>query len=247
MLHLLISPLTWAVALMGALRFTKPRSLRVALWAALLLSGALAAPVGSNALVWVIENRLQNGQPCGPDERAPVVLLTGGFDYPAADVDDFAALSSASLRRLTVALAVSRRQPEQVLVISGGRVASGPAEAEVAAALARRLGADAPHLLLEVRSTNTWENAREVARLLGPGRRIQLVTSALHAARAEVALRAHGLSSCLYRADSIFVPFAGLGYLIPQSSSLAKSERSLHELLGLVHYLTKRSDVVQAP
>ena len=238
-MHLLLSPLTWLVLALCCLRVTRGRVLRTTAWLVLMFSAVMAAPVGANTLVWLIENRLPSGAACELDERAPVLILTGGFDRAPLDQNDFAALTIASLRRLSAGLEVAARRQDTHVIISGASYGDR-SEAEVAGELAQRLGFGPSRLTIEPNARNTWENAAETAKLLaGTALRVQLVTSALHAPRAALALQAHGMSVCRQFADSIYTPFTGPGYFAPQSSSLSKTERALHELVGLVSYRMK--------
>ena len=198
----------------------------------------MSAPVGANALVWLVEKQLPPGPACTVDDDAPVLILTGGFDHLPATADDFAALTSTSLRRLEAGLAVAALHPRAPVIVSGGGD-KGTSEAQVAAALAVRLGLPPERLMLEPRAKTTWGNAQEVGKLLHPPKRVQLVTSALHAPRAVLALRFHGVQACRHSADSLLVPFSGLGYFAPQSSSLVKTELAMHELVGMASYLFK--------
>jgi uncharacterized SAM-binding protein YcdF (DUF218 family) len=239
-MHVLLSPLTWGILLLCWQAVTQHRGLRRAQWLGVGACLALATPLGANTLVWWIENTLPNGSVCEASETgAPVVVLAGGFVRPPRDANDFAALSAASLQRLSVGLEVAAREPTPPVIFSGG-AATGSSEAAVMAALAVRLGLAPSRVRIEARSANTWENAQEVSRLAPvQTHRVQLITSALHAPRATLALNAHGLSTCRHPADSAFVPMSGVGYFIPQISSLAKAESAIHELLGLLNYTVK--------
>jgi uncharacterized SAM-binding protein YcdF (DUF218 family) len=239
-MHVLLSPLTWGVLLLCWQAVTRRPGLRLSQWIGVGICLVLATPLGANALVWWIENKLPTSTVCEASETGtPILVLTGGFANPPRDVGDFAALSTASLRRLSVGLEVAARQPTPPVIFSGG-AANGSAEAAVMAALAVRLGLAPSRLFIEARSANTWENAQEVSGLTSVSpHRVQLITSALHAPRATLALKAHGLSSCRHPADSAFVPMSGIGYFIPQVSSLAKAESAIHEMLGLLSYTFK--------
>jgi uncharacterized SAM-binding protein YcdF (DUF218 family) len=241
-MHVLLSPLTWSILLLLWRRFTRHRGLMRMQSAGLLFCLVLATPVGANSLVWLIENKLPVGPPCTADDTSPLLILTGGFTDTPRDVDDFTALTATSLRRLSGGLDVASRNTAVRVIVSGGALAGRTAEASVAAALATRLGLDASRLIIDARSMSTWQNAREVSGLLPPDvRHVQLVTSALHAPRATLALRAHGIASCRHVTDSLFVPMSGFGYFLPQSSALRKTELSLHEAIGLLSYQLKSS------
>ncbi|HEY6943405.1 YdcF family protein, partial [Dokdonella sp.] len=145
-------------------------------------------------------------------------------------------LGLASVQRLLGAVALQRSLGKIPLAIVGtsGR---GVADSRILASLARDLGADASTLRIETASLNTWENAQASARL-APAlpRRIWLVTSSLHMARALVAFRAAGFDACAYPVQPRYHGPDHLGYLLPTGSATMKSEDALHELVGEIVY-----------
>src|SRR6185369_7614076 len=99
------------------------------------------------------------------------------------------------------------------------------------------LGVPADSIRREDRSQTTWENAQQL-RLLSPAlpERIWLVSSAIHLPRALIAFRAAGFEPCVYASDRRYVPPGGIGYYLPQSSALIKTESAIHELIGEALY-----------
>ncbi|MEE2050119.1 YdcF family protein [Nocardiopsis tropica] len=88
------------------------------------------------------------------------------------------------------------------LIFSGGAVGSGVAEARLMADHAKALGFDGP-VLLEDRSTTTWENVANVIPLIEDAERIAIVSQPAHAfkARAYLRRRRPDLAARLVRAD----------------------------------------------
>ena len=123
---LLLSPLTWILIagawLPYALRSRKRRSLSLVLCVLLGISGLLGAmPLGANLLIGSLEQRIPSSGDCASDAASEiVVVLAGGSDRPAADVNDVAALGVASLRRTLSAVALWRGRNASTLVIIGG-------------------------------------------------------------------------------------------------------------------------------
>lgn len=120
-----------------------------------------------------------------PAADAVVVLgcaLRGGLPSPAL------------VRRVERGIALLRCGAAPLLVLSGGGAPLSEAAAMRDLALAQGVGAEA--LLLEPRSRNTFENARETARLLqGSGLgRVVLVSDRYHLPRARLLFRAAGLA-----------------------------------------------------
>lgn len=102
--------------------------------------------------------------------------------------------SLALRRRVGRGVEVFRQEVAPVLVLSGGGAGRVP-EAEVMRTLARAAGVPEAALLVEPRSRNTFENARETARLLH-ARGIDaviLVSDRVHLPRATLLFRRTGL------------------------------------------------------
>lgn len=235
----LFSPLTWILLLALLLLLTwrrLPRAVRyagVALEVVLLL---LIAPVGANVLVRMIESRVPPPQTCPAPTPTTIVLLDGGTDRRPRSADDYAALDVNSLRRLFAAVALWQRTPHARLVISGG--GWGTPHSVLLRGLAERMGVPADAIEIEENSNTTWENALYTSRLSPPvPKRIWLASSALHLPRALGAFRAWGFEPCAWPTDSQYMPFSlGPGYFMPQSSSLAKADSAMHELVGALAY-----------
>jgi len=238
--HLLLSPLSWSVALallLALLWRWLPRALcllGIASETALLLA---MTPFGANGLVHVVESRVPPASGCKEPLPTTIVVLSGGFSRPPASAQDFAAVNLNSLHRLFAGVALWRRTPNAQLVISGGG-SYAIAESTALAALAQHLGVPAQAIRTDTHSHNTWQNAFEVA-ALAPAipKRIWLVSSALHLPRALIAFRSAGFAPCAWPSDSFYVPPDGsFGYYVPQSSSLDKAEEAFHELIGGWNY-----------
>lgn len=220
-----------------AARFSR-RRLQAAAVGLVFLCLGLATPLGANFLVRVAEAPRPAGavsvRDACPDTRT-LVFLSGGMRRPARDARDIAALTPETLDRV-LALRASGLPEELTLIISGG----GPfrvKEAEIIAALVQNLGIEASRVLLEARSISTRTSAVEVARISPPAaRRIILATSALHLPRAAWTFRRAGFDVCPWPLNSRYLPVRGPAALLPQSSSLDKSEWALYELLGQVYY-----------
>jgi len=236
--HILLSPLGFGllVALILLLAWRRlPRLVRLLLVLAELLMLVLCCPVGANVLVQWVESRVE--APCAAPAPSTIVLLAAGLQREPANADDFVALEEINVDRILAAIALWRRTPDATLVIAGG----GPwsiSESAVLTRLAEQLGVPEDAIRSETKSQNTWENAREL-RLLTPALpdRVALVSSALHLPRALIAFRAAGFEPCTVVSDSMYAPpGAELGYFLPQSSALIKSEFAIHELIGDVLY-----------
>ena len=234
MAAVVFSPLVWLAIILLISGWSRSKAFLLFRLVALGLCWLLLMPAGANALVLMIERFLPNAPICPAVASGPVVVLMGGLLRQPESPGDFSALTPQSLRRVAVGVEVARRQPDQVLIFSGG--VGSPSEAELAAALAEKL-APGLRFLTENRSTSTWDNATQLKRHGFVGDAVtQMITSAMHAPRAALAFRAQGLPVCRHVLDSDFLAPGGLGYWVPQASALVKSNRSIHELLGYLYY-----------
>lgn len=237
-MHALLSPLAFGLLLAlaaAALWRHLPRSARVAAILAESLLIVAMTPFGANLLVWQIESQVGD-ETCTGASTDPIVVLSAGLEREPASADDFAALSAASLRRALAGAALWRQRPEATLVFSGG----GPfriSESAVLQRFAESLGVPPPMIRTEGRSQTTWENAAELGALVPTlPTRIRLVSSALHLPRALLAFRSQGFEACAIVAERRYHPPGGIGYYLPQSSGLSKTEAALHEMFGGLYY-----------
>jgi uncharacterized SAM-binding protein YcdF (DUF218 family) len=114
--------------------------------------------------------------------RLPRPAPADAIVVPGAAVRPDGTASPALARRARAGAEAWRAGLAPRLVLTGGIVRHPPAEAVVAAAIARRLGVPEEALVLEIEARTTAENARRVA-ALGLGRRVIVVTDDFHAAR----------------------------------------------------------------
>ncbi len=224
------------------------RRLRWLCGAAAVLALVLTTPLGANALVGLQEARAPGVEACtGPAPQA-IVLLSAGVTGRPKDERDYAVLDLASLQRLLGAVDLQRRHADLPLLIvgsSGWRIANST----LMASLAGELGSAPALLRVETHSRDTWHNAQASA-ALQPAlpRRIWLVTSKLHMARALFAFRSAGFEPCAYPVDARYQRFTGVGYLLPSGSATVKAEQALHELVGEAAYRVRAAfDTAHAP
>lgn len=213
-----------------------PRPLRWSTAAVELLVLVSMTPLGANALVWQIESRVPPSEACEVSAPLTIVVLSAGVDRAPVGADDLAALASGSIHRAMTGIALWKRMPQATLVFAGG----GPfsvSESAVLRRFAEQLGVPTASIRIEDRSQTTWENAERL-RALEPAlpRRIRLVSSALHLPRALTAFRANGFEPCPYVSERRYLPPGGIGYFLPQTSALYKTEAALHELFGAIYY-----------
>jgi uncharacterized SAM-binding protein YcdF (DUF218 family) len=238
-MQILLSPLGLGILLaLGLIGFWRrlPRWSRVIGTLLEVILIVACCPIGANALVWLIESRVPRDETCAGPAPDTIVVLSGGLERAPLTPEDFAALDADSVQRTLAGVMLWKRTPSATFVLAGG----GPfsiSESEVLAHLAEQLGVPAGAIRREGRSQTTWENADQLRQLQPPlHRRIWLVSSALHLPRARMAFRAAGFDTCLFVSDRDYLSPQGMGYFLPQSSAVRKSETAIHELIGQVIY-----------
>ena len=244
MLHVFLSPLGLGLLVLALRHVLIKRGWHQAGWIttpALLVCFLLMTPLGANTLVRTLESDSPAAPACSQDVSRPLVLLSGGLDRPPSSESDIGALTPSS-RRLYALLHNKLITPGRPLIISGGNADQGIPESRVLRQLAM-LGRVSPEqIITEERSTSTWDNATQTASLLRSKQNsIALVTSARHMKRAREAFERQGFDVCPVPVDYVYVQPGGLGYVLPQSFALIKSEQAIHEWLGVLAYKLRAS------
>lgn len=162
-----------------------------------------------------------------------VVVLGGGIHRGAAEYGVANTLSSATLARIRYGAWLAKHYRLPILV-SGGGLFDGPAEAQLMAnALREEFGVSARWV--ESASRDTSENAAFSAKLLTQDgvHRIALVSHAYHLRRASAAFSSQGLSIVAAPTLSSISP-DGFETWLPSASSLDDSFIAIHEWVGLL-------------
>jgi uncharacterized SAM-binding protein YcdF (DUF218 family) len=208
-----------------------PRVGRVCAAAALVALWLLSLPVVGDVLSLAVEEY----PPLAASQPVPVgaiVVLGGGIRRNSAESGG-AGLTPQSLERLAGGAALARRTGLPLL-LSGGSVEPGPAEADVMqATLKRDFGLEAR--FIERRSRTTRENARETAALLAPAwiKNVVLVTTAVHMRRAVREFEAAGVTVIPAPVGGTLTVGRGLAAWLPHTSAVVRSHEALYELAGL--------------
>jgi uncharacterized SAM-binding protein YcdF (DUF218 family) len=210
---------------------------RTAVW--LLASAATVAYLGAivpvgDALLGPLERRYP---PLSQEEPLPsvgyIVVLGSGYT-PHNGIPVTAALDEDGLARIVEGIRLARRFGNARLVVSGGAPPGRMAPALGYPELARDLGVDETSLVVSDSALDTDAEARAVAALVGDAPFI-LVTSAYHMPRAVRLMERAGVhpipAPTGHRVNaSVRVDWTDL---LPASVGLRKTERALHEYLGL--------------
>ncbi len=254
MTALLLSPLLLALLLAAGIWLGAAGRKKLSLWvltATTVLLLAFSTEVASSLLLRPLESRYPPWPANAPRVDA-VVVLGSGIREAAPDEGGRAALDQTALTRLVAGFSLSRSLGVPIIV-SGGRTwreGGSETEADVAARVLGRLGMPAGMVMREGKSTTTWENAREVARLIagnnstgyrGSIRRVALVTSAWHMPRAMLAFQRAGVE-CIPAPTGYLTEGRSLRVrdFLPGFPSLQDSALALREYLGLLSYAARR-------
>lgn len=215
------------------LRRRLPR-LGTGLAAAALLALVLASlPVTARALVAPLE-RAPAPDRAGLSQARAIVILAGGLRANAPEYGGLT-VSHSTLERLRYGARLHHRTGLPVVVSGGLGVRGSRSEAWYMQKALRDFGVE--QVTMEARSSNTAENARFTAHLLGAGRPVALVTHAAHMSRAVEQFQAAGLQ--VIPAPTGFTA-AGAGapllQWLPSAGAMALTDRALHEWLGRLWY-----------
>jgi uncharacterized SAM-binding protein YcdF (DUF218 family) len=225
-LPLVLGVAAWLVGLFGW-----SRTRRGLLAAAIIVAYTVAiVPFGDQLLL-----PLENSYPPLPADALPrvdyVVVLGSGY-APHGGVPITSALDPDGLVRIVEGMRLVRKLGSAKLVVSGGAPAGHSAPAEGYAVLAREFGiTDAAMIVLD-QGLTTSQEARAVAARLGTTPFL-LVTASAHMPRAMLLMKRAG-------AVPIAAPTAqwterprGWESWLPSAAGLGRTERAVHEYLGL--------------
>ena len=210
--------------------------------------GALSTPAAAHLALGALERQ---HPPLAPETVAAdaIVVLAGGV-REATDPRRRPVLAEGSIVRTLCAARLYHAGSPRPVIVSGGSPSGPPLAAPLMAELLVVLGVPEDDVVVEEQSRDTYENARESARLLQAHglTRPALVTEASHMPRSVRAFRAQGVAvipaGCNYRASELdqswlrFVPSAGGASLFQVAA---------HEWLGMAWYWLNGSfDLVES-
>ncbi|MFP4510565.1 MAG: ElyC/SanA/YdcF family protein [Spirochaetaceae bacterium] len=206
--------------------------------ASFLLLGALSVAPVADALLGSLERRYEPLAALPDTVGVIVVLGAGHIEWDR--FPDAAQPGDAGLARIAEAVRLARGAANDVVTVFTGFAGAGDiATAEVARRTAVNLGLPEERTRTLREPRNTREEARAVAAFLHADARqsgIALVTSAFHMPRALREFAAEGIevipAPAGYRAHR--GPYSAWS-LIPNASSLQRSERAWYEYMGLLH------------
>lgn len=248
----LAEPLTWILlSLVSGLvltRFSRRKVWPKIGWLMIVLGTLLFAllsfPPFAGMLTYSLESRVPVPE-ADVLSTLDVIVVLGGGGLPSGGFRAEAELSRQAYPRLYHGVRLFKQGHAEVLAFCGGRMRqSQETEGQTMKDMAVRLGVPEDRILAETVSTNTMENAMELAGLL-PGqspRRIGVVTTAVHTLRSVRVFESQF-------PDDVVVPVPvnyrydphpwWLENLKPRVSSLDESVAAIHEWIGLLWYAVR--------
>jgi uncharacterized SAM-binding protein YcdF (DUF218 family) len=226
--------LLFALAGAGA-RLAGWRRSSIALWvtAAFIVYLPATSPV-ADALLMPLESRYRPLSDTGDLPPVQFIVVLGSSYAPRDGNPITAALMGDGLVRIAEGVRLMRRVPGARLIVSGGAPAGQTASAIGYSRFAVDFGVDASAIVKLDTPLDTAEEASGVAALVGSAPFI-LVTSAYHMPRAMRLMQLAGARPIPAPTGQMAprqIDFDARGW-IPRSSSLRKTERALHEYMGL--------------
>lgn len=242
-LKLAVYPLTWILLLLLLALIASWRGRRWWLHACLITAFvgtyALSLPPVARMLTTSIEQRYPAPPAIDRSSRAirydAVVVLAGGVQRKGG-LRREDRIGPESLDRLLCGRALMTARVAPLLILSGGNAdpfADRTPEAEIMARALQSLGPVPGEVRVEPRSRTTYENAVETRKLLGPGTRMALVTSALHMPRAMALFTQQGLAATAFPCEYLTGPReAGVQEYLPVLGSFRSSSLAINEWVG---------------
>lgn len=210
---------------------------RAAFFAAIAAGGVVyASSIGlvGDALLRPLENAYANPSLVPLHDAVSFVVVLGSGYQPRDGVPVTGALADDGLARIVEGVRILRLLPTARMILSGG-AGDGLAPSAVGyALLAQELGVDPTRLDILDWPLDTHQEAQAVAALVG-SRPFILVTSAYHMPRAMRLMALAGVHPIAAPTGQLsdMPPLKGWRKFVPTSGGLRKTERAIHEYLGL--------------
>ncbi len=243
-LHKILPALFLPIGMLAVLfliaALTKKRAVAVV---GLLLLLGLSMPLTSNVLLRAAERFEARPATATMPTGDAIVVLSGMLT--SSPLDGGTAISEwDDPDRFFAGVELFMAGKAPLLIFTGGTLPwlpDSPPEGHVLRPYAQRLGVPSDRIVVTPDVQNTEEEAREVSRYLGSQKRVILVTSAFHMARAQRLFTAYGLDVLPFPVDfhaGSRNTFTVLD-VIPSASGLLKSEIALREFMGRAFYEVK--------
>jgi uncharacterized SAM-binding protein YcdF (DUF218 family) len=168
------------------------------------------------------------------------VVLGGGVNDFAPDIDGEGTLSSGALPRLICAYRLYKIDKKPI-ILSGGKIFERRSEAEVSKRMLLSLGVNEKDIFMEAKSKDTFENAKYVKELSEKHgiNRIVLITSAFHMKRSMLLFDKFFKETipCPTGYSTSKIKYDLLSYL-PNAGNIEGITIALKEYMGILFYKT---------
>lgn len=170
------------------------------------------------------------------------IIVLGGGHSDDKNLSPNNQLSTNALGRLVEAIRIHKLLPGSTLILSGYAGESELSQAQVLFNTSLILGIDPRSMCLSSSASNTKMEAEEYLRIFGKGKRLVLVTSAIHMPRAMLIFNYYELEPVpapvnhLIKHGSRRNPFRW----IPSSASMSLMESAVHEYAGILAFKVEK-------
>lgn len=194
----------------------------------------------SSVLIQEVHRQANTHKGVGLDDIEMIVVPMGGMFFGGKSVGWLP--KEDSYRRGLVALELQGKIGSRVPVLfSGGKTAGlgAPSEAQVLNAQFMRTRSQITPVILEEKSTNTYENALQTVSIL-QARNVEyifLVTSEVHMLRALSVFRGLGINPVPFPVYEVDRRETTWKDFLPTFHGVKTTSRALYEILGIVKYL----------
>lgn len=192
-----------------------------------------ALPLTGNFLLAPLEARYPPLSADFQSADVAAIAVLGSNYVPRTGYPITSALDEDGLARIVEGIRLAVRHPETPLIVSGGAFGPDEPAAQGYARLIRELAVIRNPLVISDRPLDTSEEAVAIREKIGV-RPFVLVTSAYHMPRAMKLMERAGVmpipAPTDHRAGSLHF---SMSQLLPSSTGLRRTERAVHEYLGL--------------
>ncbi|MDM8523168.1 envelope biogenesis factor ElyC [Desulfococcaceae bacterium HSG8] len=165
--------------------------------------------------------------PCRVESSVKFIVVLGGGHVFNPKLPVSSQLNPYSLARLLEGIRLHRKNPQTRLIVTGRGCSVLMAD------VARSVGVK--NIIIDSGSKDTKDEAKNVKRIVRDAPFV-LITSAAHMPRAVALFRKQGMNPCPYPSGHLIRgdQWLGADLLYPNSDALYKTERAIHEYLGLI-------------
>ena len=240
-LSALLSPFLWVILFWTSYVYVKaPKPKKILLWLSICLSILFSNGfvIGKFVALWEVPGTKI-------DELKTYdygIVLSGMFEYNGT-LDRLSARRGSD--RLWQAIHLYHKRKIKRIILSGdsGYVfREGLHEADQLKKILIEQNIPASDILIENKSRNTHENAKETVRFLKEGELTSnsfiLITSAIHMHRAEACFKKEGLDCATFSTDHYYDPSSSLSInsFVPSAEAFIMWKRMIKEWIGTIMY-----------